>query len=129
MANIMVSCEKCKEKFPMLANFENRSVEINGSKLELTVLICPFCGSEMTVQIDNSKTTRLFKKQLELSRKEGISNFYRKKPKHNPKIDIISSEIRRLRADLNAKYNGSVYLFEGKEKKLEFSAPTTKIVG
>lgn len=129
MADFMVSCEKCKGKISLSENLENRSVKINGANIYLIVLTCPSCGSEMTVQIDNTKTAKLFKKQFELLCKEWISNFYRKTFKHDPKIGIINNKIRRLRADLNAKYNGSVYLFEGKEKKLEFSEPTTETVG
>lgn len=133
--NLVCTCDWCKEEFSLLnSNLSDIQVEIDGEKLFLKILKCPLCQHESCVQIDNVETMELLKKQFLINANAAIdSTRYKtngKLRKHYTKrLKQISALLIQKRKELNLKYNGSVYYFEGKESKISLNVPDIKISG
>lgn len=133
--NLVCTCDWCKEEFSLLnSNLSDIQVEIEEEKLFLKILKCPLCQHESCVQIDNVETMELLKKQFLINANAAIdSTRYKingKLRKHYTKrLKQISTLLIQKRKELNLKYNGSVYYFEGKESKISLNVPDVKISG
>lgn len=108
-----------------------RKVEITQKELTLTLLTCPLCGQEMTVGVDDSETLNLLQMQMNLNVRIGQTQYFNGEPTEKQKRaqEAISSELIQKRNQLVHSFNGSIYQFQEQQKKLNYSVPTTKIVG
>ena len=104
-------------------------IERKVKKLVLTILVCPNCGYETTVQVDNANTLRLYQQQLNLSRRIGKSQCLYGKPTfaQQRKMDKLTKELIDARKELCSEYNHTSYQFEGKEYKLDIHVPNMKV--
>lgn len=129
---IITNCCGCKQKLEVKSNLTARKINFpDVGDVDLTILICPHCGKEMTVQADNEMTKKLLVLQLDIVSRIGRTLYYSEKPtqKQISRRDRVTRRLLTERACLVTLLNGSSYQFDGVEKKLEFSEPTTKIVG
>lgn len=133
--NLVCICNHCKEEFELVnSNLHEQQIESEGVKLFLKIIKCPLCENESCVQIDNEETLELLKKQFLINANSAIdSTRYKidgKLRKHYVrKLRQISALLIQKRKELNLKYNGLVYYFEGKTNKISLNAPDVKISG
>lgn len=134
--NLICNCNKCKSDFRLnsycLKTLKNISVEdSNGrfERLQLTILTCPICNSERVVQIDNDESLYILNKQFTLNTVIGKRKCnFKDTEKQEKKLKYYSALLIQIRKDLNLKYNGSVYYFQNKNKKISINVPDVKIL-
>lgn len=108
----------------MADNFIEREVTL-GERLMLTVLVCPYCKGEVVTQVDNTKTLKLFQRQLNLFRR--IAESGKTTPAQQRRQDELTKAMNEARKELNGKYNHSSYQFDDKEYKLDIHVPNMTI--
>lgn len=133
--NLVCICNYCKEEFSLVnSNIQEQQIENEGKKLFLKILKCPLCENESCVQIDDEETLELLKKQFLINANSAIDSTRYKvdgrlRKHYVKKIKQISALLIQKRKELNLKYNGLVYYFEGKINKISLNAPDIKISG
>lgn len=133
--NLVCICNYCKEEFNLVnSNIQEQQIENEGKKLFLKILKCPLCENESCVQIDDEETLELLKKQFLINANSAIDSTRYKvdgrlRKHYVKKIKQISALLIQKRKELNLKYNGLVYYFEGKINKISLNAPDIKISG
>lgn len=137
---VLATCLGCGQKFAVRKALTKRQVSaesFNASKagfseyLMLTMLICPHCGKEMTVQVDDCTTEKLLTLQINLNSRIGKTKYYAGEPTQK-QLDRQKHTSQRLlfeRDRLRHLVDGLSYQFDGAMKKLDFCEPTTEIVG
>lgn len=127
---LTATCTKCKKQSVVRNTMSEREVEIDNRAVVLTVLNCPNCKHEMTVQVDNSETISLYQELLKYSYKVGRSKYFgTPAEKWVKRQNLVSTELMHKRKLLGKSLEGSVYQFNGETKKLEICEPTTEFVG
>lgn len=122
---VFTTCSQCHQTFNMADNFIEREVLISREKLMLTVLVCPDCKHEIVTQVDNTKTLKLFQRQLNLFRR--IAESGKTTPAQQNRQDELTKAMNEARKELHGKYNHSSYQFDGKEYKLDIHVPNMTI--
>lgn len=131
--NLICICDKCKSDFKLnsycLKTLKNVRVEDSNESLQLTILTCPICNSEEVVQIDNDESLYILNKQFTLNTVIGKRKCnFKDTEKQEKKLKYYSALLIQIRKDLNLKYNGSVYYFQNKNKKISINVPDVKIL-
>lgn len=121
------TCNGCGETFSVTDSIVKRNVE----DLVITVLVCPQCKKEMTVQLDNPQTLDLYHRQLLLNRRIGKTRAFQQSitPEQERLQKALSRTLISLRNQLAAEFSDTVYQFKGETKKLDFCAPVVTITG
>lgn len=124
--NVVTNCTSCHQG----VDIERCLIERKVNKLVLTILVCPNCGNEIVVQLDDQNTLRLYQQQLNLSRRIGKSQFISGQPTfaQQRKMNKLTKELIAARNELCSEYNHTSYQFEGKEHKLDIHVPNMKVI-
>ena len=124
---VFANCRNCHQEVNVADNMFERAISNDG--LVLTILGCPHCGYEATVQIDNNTTLKLLQCQLNLSRRIGKTQYLSGKPTihQEKKRNELSQQLISTRRELIDKYNNTFYQFEGIQHKLDFYAPSVTV--
>lgn len=121
---VSATCSQCHQSFNMADNFIERETTLD-EKLMLTVLVCPYCKHEVVTQVDNTKTLKLFQRQLNLFRR--IAESGKTTPAQQRRQDELTKAMNEARKELHGKYNHSSYQFDDKEYKLDIHVPNMTI--
>lgn len=121
---VSTTCSQCHQTFNMADNLIEREISLR-EKLMLTVLVCPNCKHEVVTQIDNTKTLKLFQRQLNLFRR--IAEMGKITPAQQKRQDELTTAMNEARKELQGKYNHTSYQFDGKEYKLDIHVPNMTI--
>lgn len=121
---VSTTCSQCHQTFNMADNLIEREVSVR-EKLMLTVLVCPNCKHEVVTQIDNTKTLKLFQRQLNLFRR--IAEMGKITPAQQKRQDELTTAMNEARKELQGKYNHTSYQFDGREYKLDIHVPNMTI--
>ena len=121
---VSTTCSQCHQTFNMADNLIEREISLR-EKLMLTVLVCPNCKHEVVTQIDNTKTLKLFQRQLNLFRR--IAEMGKITPAQQKRQDELTTAMNEARKELQGKYNHTSYQFDGKECKLDIHVPNMTI--
>lgn len=121
---VSTTCSQCHQTFNMADNLIEREISLK-EKLMLTVLVCPNCKHEVVTQIDNTKTLKLFQRQLNLFRR--IAEMGKITPAQQKRQDELTTAMNEARKELQGKYNHTSYQFDGREYKLDIHVPNMTI--
>lgn len=121
---VSTTCSQCHQTFNMADNLIEREISLK-EKLMLTVLVCPNCKHEVVTQIDNTKTLKLFQRQLNLFRR--IAEMGKTTPAQQKRQDELTTAMNEARKELQGKYNHTSYQFDGREYKLDIHVPNMTI--
>lgn len=121
---VSTTCSQCHQTFNMADNLIERKVSLK-EKLMLTVLVCPHCKHEVVTQVDNTKTLKLFQRQLNLFRRIAESGGIT--PAQQKRQDELTTAMNEARKELHGRYNHTSYQFDGKEYKLDIHVPSMTI--
>ena len=128
---ILAKCTNCHQDINIAEQMCERKIEVDTTELMLTILVCPKCGVETVVQIDNDETLTLFQKQINLSRKIGKTQFLAGEATQTQKrkqSELIAQSLK-VRQALIDKYNHTLYQYEGKEHQLDINIPSVIVGG
>lgn len=138
---ILAKCNNCHQDVNIAEQMCERRIDevhtkdgviLNSdNELILTILVCPQCGKESVVQIDNEETLTLFQKQINLSRRIGKTQFLSGAPTQTQKKkqSEITATLMKLRQELTDKYDHAFYQYEGKEYQLDINIPSVIVGG
>lgn len=139
---VLATCSGCGQKFAVKEALTKRRISVEDCNvgvsevtlseyLMLTVLTCPHCGREMTVQVDDCITEKLLTLQINLNSRIGKTKYYAGEPtqKQLDRQRYTSQRLIHERERLSRLFDGMSYQFDESMKKLEFCEPTTEIVG
>lgn len=121
---VSTTCSQCHQTFNMADNLIEREISLK-EKLMLTVLVCPNCKHEVVTQIDNTKTLKLFQRQLNLFRR--VAEMGKTTPAQQKRQDELTTAMNEARKELQGKYNHTSYQFDGREYKLDIHVPNMTI--
>lgn len=121
---VSTTCSQCHQTFNMADNLIEREISLK-EKLMLTVLVCPNCKHEVVTQIDNTKTLKLFQRQLNLFRR--VAEMGKITPAQQKRQDELTTAMNEARKELQGKYNHTSYQFDGREYKLDIHVPNMTI--
>lgn len=136
---ILSKCNSCHQDINIAEQMFERKIDeitlsdntVSDEELMLTILVCPKCGVESVVQIDNDETLTLFQKQINLSRKMGQTQFLAGEATQAQKkkqSELIAKSLKARQA-LVDKYNHTHYQYEGKECQLDINIPSVIVGG
>ena len=138
---ILAKCNNCHQDINIAEQMCERRIDEAHSKdgivlssddeLILTILVCPHCGSESVVQIDNEETLTLFQKQINLSRRMGKTQFLAggATQAQKKKQSELTATLMKVRQELVDKYDHTLYQYEGKEYQLDIYTPSVIVGG
>ncbi len=128
LRGLICNCPECGIEFYLTQDkiFE-REIEVDGEKLFLKFLTCPNCEEDLCVQLDNEQTRNLLKAQIQTNMAYAMKKFYhRSTKKQERKLLNISYMLIKLQKELKHKYDGSFYIFQNENKKINLNAPVVK---
>lgn len=119
---LKTKCHICKREFSALPGDFHKETAVfdDGETLSLTWVICPHCGLEYVVALDNDRTEALQEQVCSLASKMfKHERRYNKAPtKLLDRYHRLDHKLDKMRADLIDKYNMSFYLSaDTKERK------------
>lgn len=110
--NVYLKCEKCKEEFSINQELiiDREYLDSKGDRLYIKIVVCPNCGKELFVQVDNS-----FTKSLKNACIRDFSILSRKKKdnksisqKQLSKFNSRRDRLNKKRHELMMKYNNKI---------------------
>lgn len=136
---ILAKCNNCHQDVNIAEQMFERKINgvwtvdgvVLNEELMLTILVCPKCGVESVVQIDNDETLTLFQKQINLSRKMGQTQFLAGEATQAQKkkqSELIAKSLK-VRQALVDKYNHTFYQYEGEKHQLDINIPSVIVGG
>ena len=136
---ILAKCNNCHQDVNIAEQMFERKIQgvwtkndvVLNEELMLTLLVCPQCGVESVVQIDNEKTLTLFQRQISLSKRIGKTQFlsgHATAAQEKKQSEIIAQQLK-ARQELIDKYNHTFYQYEGEKRQLDINIPSVIVGG
>ena len=127
--NTKVTCDICKKEFQLLKSYvKEQRVTLENDKrayhkdVILTFLMCPHCGKEYPVVMDDEETLGIVGKVKELFSKR-MSYVTKQKPipdKLDQKYYAAKRKLTFKRHELAEKFSGSFYQSEDGKQQLDY---------